>query len=142
MRDFIFLHKVEFAVMILLCSVVINILFRIRHVVKLVDTIIDDTLKVYDPISKTRKFSGTRLTMVTAFMSIVWAFHYDTISNSKVNEALFGMMGAIATGVGITKAFSKKLDPEVTGPDTKNTIQTSDTGNTSEVIVKEEKIPQ
>lgn len=116
MKEFVFLHTTEFIILILICSVIINILFRIRHIVKLVDTIINDTLKVWDPISKQRRFSGTKLTMLTAFGSVLWAFHYDTIRNSTVNEMVFCTMAAIATGVSITKAWSKKLDPEVTEP--------------------------
>ncbi len=139
MRDFIFLHRTEFAVLIVICSILINILFRIRHVIKLVDTIIDDTLKVYDPVSKKRIFSGTKLTMVMAFASIVWAFHYDTIKNSKVNETLFGIMAAIATGVSIAKAYSKKLDPEVIAPDSAITIKEKSTDNTTETTLTSEK---
>lgn len=137
MKDFLILHQVEMAVMIFISAIIINILLRFKCTIKIINAIIDDTLKVDDGKGK-RRFSGTLITMFIAFGSILWAFHYDTIRNSKANETLFAFMGAIATGVGIAKAFSKKLDPEVVAPGSETTIKQEKTGNTSETTIKEE----
>jgi len=140
LKDFLFLHRVEMGVLILIAALILNLLLRFKWTRHTLLSVIDDTLKVYDPESKTRKFSGTKITMFVAFGSVLWGFHYDTISNAKVNEVLFATMAAIATGVGITKAFSKKLDPTVVAPDSATTIKQENTGTTSETTIKEETI--
>lgn len=138
-KDFIVLHRIEMAVMILLSAVIINLLLKFKWTKKLISDVIDDTLKVDDG-KGVRRFSGTKITMFAAVGSILWAFHFDTISNSKANETLFLIMAGIATGVGISKAFSKKLDPEVVAPGTETTIKEAKTANSSETTIKEENI--
>ncbi len=137
MKEFIFLHRTEFIVLILICTFILNLLLRIKWVTKTINTIIDDTLKVYAPEDKMRRFSGTKLTMLTAFTSVLWAFHYITIKTG-FNETAFITMACIATGVGITKAFSKKLDPTIVAPDSQTTIKQDITDNSSKTIVTEE----
>ncbi len=139
MKDFIFLHRTEFIVLILICAFILNLLLRIKWVTNTINTIIDDTLKVYDPESKTRRFSGTKLTMLTAFTSVLWAFHYITIKFG-FNETGFITMACIATGVGVTKALSKKLDPTVVSPDSQTTVKQDITDTSSKTIIKEETI--
>jgi hypothetical protein len=70
---------------------------------------------VYDSQEKKRRYSGTKLTMLTAFGSVIWAFHWITVK-SGFNETVFFIMAGIATGVGVAKAYGKKLDPEVQPP--------------------------
>lgn len=95
----------------LLVGLVIHFLFRIPAVIKVGTQITNDTLK------RDGKWDPTRLTMFGAFLSIVWAFHFDTVKNMKVNEELFLIMGCIATGVGIARAYSKKLNPDAPKPE-------------------------
>lgn len=118
MKDFLFLHLVEMGVLVFIVALLLNLLLRLKWTKNLIMSIVDDTLKVYDPESKCRRFSGTKITMLTAFGSVLWSFHFDTIANTKVDYSLFLIMAGIATGVGISKAFSKKLDPTVVAPAT------------------------
>lgn len=138
-KDFIMLHRIEMAVMILVSAIILNLILKLKWTKKLISDVINDTLKV-DDAKGVRRFSGTKITMFIAFGSLLWGFHFDTISNSKVNENLFLVMAGIATGIGISKAFSKKLDPEVVGPGTETTIKEEKTGNKSETTIKEENI--
>jgi hypothetical protein len=126
MKDFLFLHRVEMGVLIVIAALILNILLRLKWTKDTIVAMIDDTLKVDDEKGK-RRFSGTKLTMVTAFGSVLWAFHYIIIKYG-FNETAFITMAAIATGVGITKAFSKKLDPTITAPDKKTDTTTENTG--------------
>ena len=139
-KDFLFLHIIEMGVLILISALILNLLLRLKWTKNFITSVIDDTLKVYDPESKCRRFSGTKMTMFAAFGSTLWSFHYDTISNGKANETLFLIMAGIATGVGITKAFSKKLDPTIVAPGVETTIKQENTANTSETTIKEEPI--
>lgn len=135
MRDFIFLHRTEFVVLVIICSIVINFLFRVKLLVKLVETIIDDTLKTNE--GSIRRFSGTKITMMVAFGSVLWAFHYITIKNG-FNEYAFITMACIATGVAITGAYSKKIDPTIVAPDIQTTIVNESTKNSSRTTITEE----
>lgn len=139
MKDFLFLHRVEMGVLIIIVALILNIILRFKWTKHTIESVIDDTLKVYDPESKKRRFSGTKITMFVSFGSILWAFHYITIKYG-FNETAFMVMAAIATGVGITKAFSKKLDPTVVAPDSATTIKQENTANSSETTIKEETI--
>jgi|SRR6185437_9142444 len=111
MKEFIFLHKIEFIVVLVILSIIINILLRLKGIIKLISAIIEDTLKVEE--GGVRRFSGTKLTMFVAFSSIVWSYHYITIKYG-FNELAFTVMACIATGVTITKAISKKINPDNT----------------------------
>ena len=122
MRDFIFLHKVEFAVLLIIGSIVLNLLLRISKVLTLIATIADDTLKVNDGLI--RRYSATKMTMFVAFLSIVWSYHYITIKDG-FNEVAFITMTCIATGVSITNAWSKKISPP-----TETTDETKDSTTT------------
>lgn len=137
MKEFIFLHRTEFIVLILICSFILNMLLRIKWVTNTINTVIDDTLKVYSPEDKKRRFSGTKLTMFAAFASVIWAFHYITIKFG-FNETAFITMAAIATGVGITKAFSKKIDPTIVAPDTQTTVNQEVTDTSSNTVITEQ----
>jgi len=108
MKDFIFLHKIEFTVLLIIGSVILNLLLRISKVMTLISTIADDTLKINDGLI--RRYSGTKLTMFVAFISIVWSYHYITIKDG-FNEVAFITMTCIATGVSITSAWGKKINP-------------------------------
>jgi hypothetical protein len=136
MKDFIFLHVTEFFVLVGLVSLLINLLLRFKWLKNIVEAIIDDTLKVYETGSKRRRFSGTKVTMMVAFGSVLWAFHYITIREG-FNDTAFITMACIATGVAITGAYSKKLDPTIVAPDTQTTITQEKTGSSSETIIKE-----
>lgn len=87
-------------------AILMNMLIRKSIVVKAANDIVNDTMK------RDGKWDPTRITMFVAFGSILWAFHFDTIKNLKVNEELFLIMAAIATGVSIARAYSKKLNPD------------------------------
>jgi len=108
MKDFLFLHRVEMIVLILISSIIINLLLRLKWTRHTILTIIDDTLKVND--GAIRRFSGTKMTMLVAFGSVLWAFHYITIK-AGFNEIAFLTMAGISTGVAITGAYSKKINP-------------------------------
>jgi len=108
MRDFIFLHRTEFAVLILVAAVILNLLLRFKWTKTTITTIIDDTLKVND--GPVRRYSGTKLTMLVAFVSVLWSFHYITIKYG-FNEVAFITMACISTGVSIAGAYSKKINP-------------------------------
>jgi len=135
--EFIGLYKIEFVVLALIFAVLINLLLRWKLFAKELEKLVDDTLKVYDPACECRRYSGTKLTMVTAFGSVVWCFHYIIVKYG-FNETAFITMAAIATGVGIAKAYSKKVDPEVSAPDSKVTFkEETDKGSTESSIKTE-----
>ena len=136
MSDFLILHRVEMGVLILIASVIINLLLKLKWTKNFIESVVDDTLKVDDGKGK-RRFSGTKITMFVAFGSVVWSFHYITVRHG-FNETAFITMAAIATGVGISKALSKKLDPEVTTPDTQITIKEETSVGSKETSIKEE----
>jgi hypothetical protein len=103
-----YLHRIELSIAVVVLSVVINLLLRFKWTRKTIEAIIDDTLKVND--GPVRRFSGTKITMMVAFSSVVWGFHYITIKEG-FNEIAFITMSCIATGVAITGAYSKKINP-------------------------------
>lgn len=107
MKHLIVAYTFELAIMIIAISVIINLLLHRKWTKITIEKIIDDTLKVNDgPI---RRFSGTKITMLVAFGSVLWAFHYTTLRG--FNEFAFGTMALIATGVSLTGAWSKKINP-------------------------------
>lgn len=108
MRDFLLLHRVEMAVLILVAAVFVNLFLRFKWVRNTITSIIDDTLKVND--GPVRRFSGTKLTMLTAFASVLWSYHYIIIKDG-FNEVAFISMCCISTGVAITGAYSKRINP-------------------------------
>ena len=89
-------------------AVLLNLLLKIRWVKAQALSIIDDTLK--RDVNGTRRYSAANLTMFTAFMTVIWSFHYHIIKQGWDSEA-FGIMALIATGVRVTDAWSKKLNP-------------------------------
>ncbi len=114
MRDLIIAHRFELVVLVLASAVIINLILKFKWTKVLIEKVIDDTLKVND--GPVRRFSGTKITMWAAFGSVLWAFHYTTLRG--FNEFAFGTMALIATGVSLTGAWSKKINPpaESTAP--------------------------
>lgn len=108
MRTFLMLHRVEMGILILISAVVLNLLLKFKWTKHTILTIIDDTLKVNDGV--VRRYSGTKMTMLVAFVSVLWAFHYTTIKDGYV-ESAFLIMACISTGVSIAGAYSKKINP-------------------------------
>ncbi len=135
MREFILSHKADILATITL-SIIINLILRFKWTRMQITAIIDDTLKE-DKGNGKRGFSGTKITMMTAFASLVWSFHYITVKDG-FNDTAFITMAAIATGVGISKALSKKLDPTVVAPDSEITVKETKTDNSKETTIKEE----
>ncbi len=136
MKEFIFLHKVEFLVLIIMFSIIVNLILHYTWTKTLINAIINDTLKVND--NGVRRFSGTKMTMLTAFSSVLWAFHYIIIKYG-FNETAFITMACIATGVGITGAVAKKVDPTIVAPDTKTTMEQQTNGDSTKTTLTEEK---
>ena len=89
----------------LLFGSAISLLLKLKSVSSVVNSIINDTLKING------KWSRTSLTMLTAWVSVLWSYHYDVIKNG-FNETAFGLMLGVAVGVKVTDAWSKKLNPE------------------------------
>lgn len=71
--------------------------------------IIDDTLKKKDA-DGTIRWSRTSLTMFTAWVSVLFSFHYDLIKNG-FNEASFIIMVGVALGSKLTDAWTKRINP-------------------------------
>ncbi len=107
MKDLIIAHRFELSILVIALSVIINLALRYKWTRITIEKVIDDTLKVNDGI--VRRFSGTKITMMIAFGSVLWAFHYTTLRG--FNEFAFGTMALIATGVSLTGAWSKKINP-------------------------------
>ncbi len=107
MKDLIVAHTFELTVIVIALSVFINLILRYKWVRVNIEKLIDDTLKVND--GPVRRYSGTKITMLIAFGSVLWAFHYTTLRG--FNEFAFGTMALIATGVSLTGAWSKKINP-------------------------------
>jgi hypothetical protein len=57
------------------------------------------------------KWSRTSLTMATAWLAVLWSYHYCLIKYG-FNEYAFGSLVAVALGVKVTDAWSKKLNSE------------------------------
>lgn len=71
--------------------------------------IINDTLKKKDA-DGTMRWSRTSLTMFTAWVSVLFSFHYDLIKNG-FNETSFIMMVGVALGSKLTDAWTKRINP-------------------------------
>lgn len=114
------LHKVEFVILICIMSLVVNLILRIKLVLKEIRTIIDDTMKVND--GTVRRYSGTKITMFIAFVSVLWGFHYVLMESTIVEVIItvFITMACIATGVAVTSAWSKKINPPSPTDEPKN----------------------
>lgn len=109
MKDLIIAHRLELAILVLITSMIINLLLRFKWTRSTIEKVIDDTLKVNDgPI---RRFSGTKITMMVAFASVLWAFHFIVLSYTDLIVEVFLIMALIATGVSLTGAWSKKINP-------------------------------
>lgn len=80
-------------------------LFRIKYISNTANSIINDTLK------RDGKWSPTRLTMFTAWVTAIWSYHYDVIKNGFDYQAFLVMVG-VALGAKVTDAWSKKINPE------------------------------
>lgn len=89
----------------------ISLLFKIKSIYSTLNSIINDTLKIDG------KWSRTSLTMLTAWLTVLWSYHYDVIKNG-FNETAFGLMLGVAVGVKVTDAWSKKLNPQIKQDDT------------------------
>lgn len=90
----------------LLFGAAISILFKIKSISSVANGIINDTLKIDG------KWSRTSLTMLTAWVTVLWSYHYDVIRNG-FNETAFGLMLSVAVGVKVTDAISKKINPQI-----------------------------
>jgi hypothetical protein len=71
--------------------------------------IINDTLKKKDSDGVIR-WSRTSLTMLTAWISVLFSFYYDLIKNG-FNEASFIIMVGVALGSKLTDAWTKRINP-------------------------------
>lgn len=72
--------------------------------------IINDTLKRKDPEGNLR-YSRTSLTMLSAWIAVLWAFIHYTLKDG-FNEYAFTIMAGIALGAKVTDAYAKKLTPD------------------------------
>ena len=118
MKDLILAHTFGLGITVIILSVAINLLLRYKWVKSTILKVIDDTLKVND--GPVRRFSGTKLTMWAAFASILFVFIYTSLR--EFNEYAFLVMALIATGVSLTGAWSKKINPPAeTTQDTQKT---------------------
>ena len=108
----------------------IALFIRLRSVIA---TVVTDTLK------REGKWSATKLTMATAWLVVLYSYHYDLIKNG-FNETAFSILVGVALGAKVTDAFSKKLDPTVTAPDSQTTIKQDTTDTSSKTTVTEERI--
>ena len=75
--------------------------------IKLIKTIVDDTLK--RDKGGVRRFSATRLTMLTAWLCVLYTYIHDVIVNGYRWESLV-LMAGVATGMKMTDAIGKKLN--------------------------------
>ena len=75
-----------------------------------INDLINDTLKRKDASDGSLKWSRTSLTMLTAWISVLWAFHY-TFVKYGFNEVAFVTMSSIALGAKIADAYTKKITP-------------------------------
>jgi uncharacterized membrane-anchored protein YitT (DUF2179 family) len=82
-----------------------NLILRIKTLSGVTNSIINDTLK------RDGKWSVTRLTMFTAWMTVLWSYVYDIVKTG-FNYQAFCIMVGVALGVKVTDAWSKKLNPE------------------------------
>ena len=63
--------------------------------------------------------------MFTAWLVVLWSYHYDIIKNGFDSNA-FSVMVCVALGSKITDAISKKINPDGT-----TTVTQTDTNNKS-----------
>jgi len=75
--------------------------------IKLIKTIVDDTLKRKK--GDKRRFSATRLTMFSAWACVLYTYLNDVIENGFRWES-FVLMAGVATGMKVTDAIGKKLN--------------------------------
>jgi hypothetical protein len=61
------------------------------------------------------KWSRTSIILVSSWFCVVYAYFFDLTKNG-FNFETFCFMGAIATGIPITSAYSKKLNPLIQPP--------------------------
>lgn len=112
-------HPAVITTTVLICVVCIVVLIKYRQQF-IIKGLIDDTLKRWDPVTKKMVWSRTSLTMLTAWVSCVSTFIYDTCKNG-INEFTFGAMITVALGSKLTDAWSKKLSPTDTTSTPSNT---------------------
>lgn len=101
--------KTEIASIILLSAFfafLINAAIRISWSIRVIKAIINDTLK------NDGKWSATKLTMFVSFLTVLWSYHYEIVKHG-FNFDAFCVMALIATGVKITDAIGKKLNPTI-----------------------------
>ena len=70
-------------------------------------TIVDDTLK-RDKDNK-RRFSKTALTMLSAWLLVIYVFIDDYAKNGFRSESFYSML-AVATGIKVSDAIAKKFN--------------------------------
>lgn len=99
---------------VVICSVILFLLFKVKSFIEVLGTVADDTLKRHGKDGKLI-WSATRLTMFIAFLVVIWSYIYDMI-NHGFNETAFMVMVGIALGAKVTDAWSKKIDPTITPP--------------------------
>lgn len=76
----------------------------------IINDIINDTLKRADDNGVLR-WSRTSLTMFTAWIAVLWSYHYALIKYG-FNETAFGLVIGVALGAKVTDAWSKKMTPD------------------------------
>lgn len=73
--------------------------------------VIRDTLMRKDAITGELVYSRTSLTMFTAWLAVLWSFHYALIKYG-FNEVSFGIMVTAALGSKVTDSWSRRMNPE------------------------------
>ncbi len=93
-------------------AVIIFILWRIKVLMDLGRSIINDTLK-----NKEGRWSRTSLTMFTAWVTVLISYFYSLYKNG-FNTWAFGVLVSVALGSKIVNAYSNKIDPLIQPPET------------------------
>ncbi len=77
-----------------------------------VNDIINDTLKRVDPIDGKLKWSRTSLTMLSAWVAVLFAFVVDTIKHAgEADDVKFSLLAGVALGSKVADAYTKKITP-------------------------------
>jgi hypothetical protein len=105
MKDETVYTLIGIGILLILCFFTFLIL-RYRQTVH---DIVDHTLKRVDPTDGRLKWSRTSLTMFTAWLVVLWAFHADWIKNG-FNQHSFDAMLATAVTSKVFDAISRKLN--------------------------------
>lgn len=79
-----------------------------------VQNLAEDTLKRKGE-DRQMHWSPTKLTMFSAWVVVLYSYHYDLIKNG-FNETAFMVLTGVALGAKVTDAWSKKMNPLVQAP--------------------------